>query len=50
MKDIDKFIPDEERPVMIEKEKATYIREGRMENAVKAFRRPAYPNMRKERK
>ena len=50
MKDFDKYISDKESPVVVSREERMFIRDGKMENAVKAFRRPAYPNLkRKER-
>lgn len=45
MKDFDKFIPDEERPIMIPKEQKEFIKNGKMERAYETFRRPAYPNI-----
>ena len=49
MRDFDKYVPDRECPVIVSKEERKYIKNGKMENAVKTFKRPAYPNLRKER-
>lgn len=48
--EFNEFIPDAERPVIVSKEEKAYIRDGKLENAFRAFRRPPYPKMSGRRK
>ncbi len=42
MEDLGKFSTDEQHPVIVTREEKEYIKEGRNDEALKRFRKPAY--------